>query len=71
MVKSQTAKGFAMISVDEARRLIDAHVSLMATKTINISTLTTSLVAGAHDHILAESVVADRPLPWTGSRWMA
>ena len=52
-----------MISVDEARRLIDAHVSLMATKTINISTLTTSLVAGAHDHILAESVVADRPLP--------
>jgi molybdopterin molybdotransferase len=35
----------------------------MATKTISISTLLTNPVTGVHDCVLAESIIADRPLP--------
>ena len=63
MVKIQTAKGFTMISVGEARGLIDSSVQVMATKKINISTLMTNGIPGDHDHVLAEPIIADRPLP--------
>ena len=52
-----------MISVGEARGLIDSSVQVMATKKINISTLMTNGIPGDHDHVLAEPIIADRPLP--------
>ena len=63
MVKIQTDKGFAMISVDDARILIDTSVTRMSSQLITIKSLSTSLVAGDHDRVLAEPIIADRPLP--------
>ncbi len=62
-MKFQTDKGFAMISVGEARGFIDSSVQVMAAKTISISTLLTNPVVGVHDCVLAGPIIADRTLP--------
>jgi molybdopterin molybdotransferase len=52
-----------MISVDQARVLIDSSVPRMSTRSINITSLQRSHVSGDHDHVLAKPIVADRQLP--------